>query len=199
MFRNTDRHSFSAVPHLLVLMLLGTAVAAGDDNAPKTKNVEAGDLHLAVPETWKQKGEVRYPRIAEFQIPAAGDDKSGAEFVVFYFGKQGAGGLDANIGRWVSQFEEEGRQVRIVTGDGTQGKYTLVDLSGTYRKPVGPPVLRKSTSKPGWRVLNVFVETEAGPYFLKIDGPQMTIAAAENDIRASFGGKKETEKERKKE
>jgi gluconolactonase len=197
MIRNMDGRLVSAAPHLLVLVLLGASVAAADDKAPKTKEVEAGDLHLVVPEKWKQKTDIRDPRVAEFQIPAAGDDKSDAEFVVFYFGRQGAGGLDANISRWVGQFEEAGRNVRIVSGEGSQGKYTLVDLSGTYRKPVGPPVLRKSTPKAGWRVLNVFVETKSGPYFLKIDGPQKTIAAVENDLRTAFGGKKETEKERK--
>jgi gluconolactonase len=180
-------------------MLLAASTAAGDDKGAKTKDVEAGDLHLAVPETWKQKTGVRDPRVAEFQIPAAKGDPSDAEFVVFYFGKQGAGGVNDNIGRWIDQFEEEGRKVQVVSGEGAQGKYTLVDLTGTYRKPVGPPILRKSKPKPGWRVLNVFVETKSGPYFLKIDGPQKTIASIENDIRASFGGKKETEKERKKE
>jgi gluconolactonase len=170
-------------PSLFLLMLLAASVSVGDDKpAAKTREVETGDLKLTVPETWKQKTQIRDPR---------------AEYVVFFFGKQGAGGVQANIGRWIGQFDAEGRKVRVVTGECKQGKYTLVDLTGTYKKPMGPPVLMKSTPMPGWRVLNVVVETESGPYFLKLDGPQKSIAAIEADFRASFGGKKESEKEQK--
>ena len=161
----------------------------------KTKKVEAGDIMLNVPEGWKQKPQVREPRVAEFTVPPAGDDKEPGELAVFYFGKGGAGGVQANIQRWVGQLDAEGRKVRIVTGESALGKYTLVDLTGAYNKSVGRPIEKKSKRLPGWRVLNVVVETKSGPYFLKLDGPEKTIATVENDFRASFGGKKETENE----
>lgn len=168
-----------------------------DKPAVKTKKVEAGDIILTVPETWKQKAQVRDPRVAEFAVPPAGDDKEAGEYAVFFFGKQGAGGVQDNIKRWVGQVEEEGRKVRVVTGESADGKYTLVDLTGAYNKTVGPPIAGQKKRLPGWRVLNVFIETKAGPYFLKLDGPEKTIASIEDDFRASFGGKKENEKERK--
>jgi gluconolactonase len=105
--------------------------------------------------------------------------------------------VDANIERWVGQFEEDGRKVRVLAGESSQGKYTLVDLSGAYNKPIGPPFARKSKRQAGWRVLNVMLETDRGPYFIKLDGPAKTIAAVETEFRAAFGGKKEREKERK--
>ena len=52
---------------------------------------------------------------------------------------------------------------------------------------------------PGWRVLNVMIETRSGAYFLKLDGPRKTIDAVENDFRAAFGGNKASEKETGKE
>jgi gluconolactonase len=170
---------------------------AADEKPAKTKAVDVGSLKLSVPEGWKQKPQVREPRVAEFQIPGSGDDKAGAEYVVFFFGKQGAGGLEPNVQRWISQVEPEGRKVRTFTGESSNGKYTLVDLTGTYKKSMGPPVLMKTTAMPGWRVINVFVETESGPYFLKVDGPEKAVAAIEDDLRASFGAKKDSEKERK--
>jgi hypothetical protein len=165
--------------------------------AAKTKKVKARDLALNVPESWKQKTQSSEMRVAELEVPPAGDDKEPGEFVVFWFGEKGAGGVQANIQRWIGQLEEEGRKVKIVTGEATGGKYTLVDLTGTYNKSIGPPIAKKSKRFPGWRVLNVFIETDAGPYFLKLDGPEKTIAAVENDFRASFGGKKESETEKK--
>ena len=109
----------------------------------------------------------------------------------------GMGLSPGEAGRAIGQLEEEGRKVRIVSGESAGGKYTLVDLSGAYNKSIGPPIAKKSKRLPGWRVLNVVIETEQGPYFLKLDGPEKTIAAVENDFRAAFGGKKETEKEDK--
>jgi gluconolactonase len=165
----------------------------------KTKMVKARDLALTVPETWKQKAQSSEMRVAELEVPALGDDKEPGEFVVFWFGERGAGGVQANIQRWIGQLEEEGRKVKIVSGEAAGGKYTLVDLKGTYNKSIGPPIAKKTKRLPDWRVINVYIETDSGPYFLKLDGPEKTIAAVENDFRASFGGKKDSEKEQKRE
>ncbi|MFN0056752.1 MAG: hypothetical protein ACKV0T_31800 [Planctomycetales bacterium] len=189
------------LPTALVLSMLALSshdVRSADEKpATKTKSVAAGDLKLQLPESWKANPQVRDPRIFECVVPPAAEDKEPGEFVVFYFGQGGAGGVQANIQRWVGQFEEEGRKVKTFTGMSEQGKYTLVDLSGSYNKSVGPPIAKKSKRLPGWRVINVFIETESGPYFLKIDGPAKTIASIENDLRVAFGGNKESEKELK--
>jgi gluconolactonase len=163
--------------------------------ATKTKKVEAKDITLNIPESWKQKPQGSQMRVAEFEVPPVGDDKEPGEYAVFFFGKGGAGGVDANIERWVGQLDAEGRKVKIFTGDSTLGKYTLVDLTGVYNKSIGPPVAGKKKRLPGWRVINVVIEAEAGPYFLKLDGPDKTIASVEKEFRASFGGKKDSEKE----
>jgi gluconolactonase len=185
---------------VFVLTTIGSAEepAKAGKAPPKTKKVEAGDITLNVPEDWKQKETAPGPRVAEFQVPPVGDDKEPGEFAVFHFGRGQGGDVEANTTRWVGQFDEEGRKAKIVSGESSQGKYTLVDLTGTYNKSIGPPIAKKFKKLPGWRVINVFVETDGGPYFLKLDGPEKTIAKVENDFRASFGGKKDAEKEQKK-
>lgn len=189
--------SAALMPTLLLLQTTSgwaDEPAKADKAAAKSKKVTAGDIILNVPEGWKQKPQVRDPRVAELEVPPAGDDKEPGEYAVFFFGKGGAGGVQANIQRWVGQLEADGRKEKITTGESTLGKYTLVDLTGTYNKSIGPPIAGNKKRLPGWRVINVFVETESGPYFLKLDGPEKTIASVENDFRASFGGKKESEK-----
>lgn len=178
----------------------GIGPAMGDERADaKTTKITAGDITLTVPETWKKKEKSSSQfRIAEVDVPAAKEDKDNGELVVFYFGAGGAGGVDANVSRWIGQFEEEGRKVRTFTGKSDQGKYTLVDLTGTYKKPIGPPIQMKSEPKAGWRMLGVILESEKGNYFLKLDGPAKTIAAVEADYRKSFGGDAKSETERKK-
>lgn len=170
---------------------------AAEQPKSKTRKVEAGDLTLTVPETWKQKEIKSEFRIAEFEVPPAKGDTASGELAIFHFGKQGAGGVQANIDRWIGQFEEDGRTVKIFDLKNDSAEYTLVDLTGTYKKPIGPPIQRKSKAMPGWRVLGVILSSENGNYFLKLDGPEKTVAAAEHEFRASFGGTAKGEKERK--
>ncbi|MBS0263995.1 MAG: hypothetical protein JSS02_18810, partial [Planctomycetes bacterium] len=184
----------------LSLLAVASLVWAAEEKpgAAKTKSVTAGDVKLTIPETWKQKPKsAGGMRTAEFEVPPVEGDKESGEYVVFFFGKGGAGGVQANVERWIGQVDKEGRKVKIVTGESPNGKYTLVDLSGTYSKTIGPPVAGQKKTLPGWRVINVAVETEGGPYYLKLDGPAKTITAVEAEFRASFGGKKDTEKEQK--
>lgn len=174
------------------------ALVAGEVRAEeKTTKVAAGDISLNIPETWKKSEAKRQFRVAEFEIPAIEGVEGTGELAVFYFGEGGAGGVDANVTRWINQFESEGRKVKTLTGKSEQGDYTLVDLSGTYKKPIGPPIQMKSKSMPDWRMLGVILQTEKGAYFLKFDGPAKLIAAEADRYRTAFGGKAADEKERK--
>jgi gluconolactonase len=194
-----SRHSF----FWSLLVCIGCcgliATAKGDDEADKgsakTKSVKAGGITLKVPEAWKEKESTSSFRAAEIEVPGSGDDKTPGELVVFHF-QGGGGGVQANVDRWIGQFESDGRNVKVFQGKSAQGEYTLVELTGTYKKPIGPPIQMRSKPMPGWRVLGVVLQTaDGGPYFIKLDGPDKTIAGVANNFRASFGGNAKEEKE----
>lgn len=165
----------------------------------KTKSVSAGDLKLEVPETWKQSQPSSNFRLAQFEVPAAKGDSEPGEIVIFYF--QGGGGSAAdNIKRWRGQFQPDERKEKIVKGKAAQGDYTLVDIQGTWNKPIGPPIQQKTKPMPGARVMNVLLQTEkGGSYFIRLSGPAKTVDAAVGDFRNSFGGSADSEKEVKSE
>ena len=154
---------------------------------PKPRKENLGVLTIDVPETWKKREPKSKMRLAEFEIPPVGGDREAGELVVFYFGTRGAGGLQANVARWVAQFESEGREVRTYSGKATAGSYALVDLAGTYNKPVGPPIQRRSKRTPDARVVNVFLQTEKGDCFLKLAGGKNTVSANLGLLRRAFG------------
>lgn len=179
------------------LVLASCAAPTFADDA-KTVDVEVREIKLKVPETWKKK-DVSQFRVAQFDIPAAKDDKEGAEYIVFHFGPNGGGGVQANLDRWVGTFDAEGRKLKITDGESTQGKYTLVELSGTWKKSIGPPIQGKTTRLPGSRFLGVILHSkDDGDYFLRFAGPDKTIAENAKLFRASFGADAEKEKEREK-
>jgi gluconolactonase len=153
--------------------------------------VELQDLKLTVPADWKAMQPSSRLRLAEFSIPAAEGDTEASELVVFPpFG----GSVEQNVSRWVTQFEGEGRQVRMRKGASTHGDYVLVDMQGTYKKPVGPPIQGRTAAVENYRMLAVILMVEGkGNYFLKVTGPQKTVAGVVDAFRTSFGADKEKE------
>jgi len=194
------RRALPMLPVLLLLGLCSAATARAEEPAekkqePKTDNVKIDDITLVVPKTWKQGEPKSKMRKAEFQLPVVEGDKEPPELVVYYFGSF-SGSIQANVSRWIGQFEATGRKMRVTQGESPHGKYVVVDLSGTYNKPVGPPILQQSRPMPGARMLAAILTVEEkGHYYLKLTGLEKSVAASAKAFRASFGGEAAKEKE----
>lgn len=177
----------------LSVIPLAIASLAFADDAAKTSEVKVDKLTLKVPANWKQEEPSNNLRLAQFSIAAVEGDKDAAELVI---SPPIGGTAEANITRWVGQFESDGREVKMSQGEAAQGKYIVVDLKGTYLKPDGPPVLRKTKPTPGSRMYGViFSAKEGGNYFFKLTGPEKTVTAQADALRTSFGAKAADEKE----
>jgi len=178
---------------LLALIPLTIVAFAYADEA--TREVEVDRLKLAVPEAWKQEKPSNNLRLAQFSIAATEGDKDAAELTI---SPPIGGTVEANIARWIGQFDGEGRESKMTQGTVEQGDYILVDLKGTYKKPMGPPILNKTTPVEGYKMLGVvFKAKSGGNYFFKLTGPEKTVAAQADALRTSFGAKAADEKEYK--
>ena len=159
------------------------------------KVVEAGDLKLTVPPTWKQQQPSNNLRLAQFSIEAVEGDKEAAELVI----SPPIGGTRVdNITRWVNQFEAGGRELVMSQGKCPQGEYVLVQLSGTYKRSIGPPIRGKTEPAPDYKMHGVMLSVvkdgkSVGNYFLKLTGPAKTVAANEEALRASIAADKSKE------
>ena len=107
--------------------------------------------------------------------------------MVYYFGGTG-GSVEANVQRWISQFEQPDkrpssdvarRESRTINGL----TVTLVDVSGTYTAEMRPGAA-EHFNKPGFRMRAAVIETPKGPYFVKLVGPQATVARWERGFAA---------------
>ena len=178
----------TVAPFKVLITLLAITCMNPPASSP-AKEVKTGDLTLNVPETWTQQKSTSLMRIAQFAVPPAEGDREGGEYVVFYFGADQGGTVEDNINRWIGQFEEKGREVKRETGDSANGKFTSLVITGTYKKPVGAPMMGKSQPAPGFRMLAAVIETAKGNYFIKFTGPDKTVNAAAEDFKKSFGVK----------
>ena len=127
-------------------------------------------------------------RAATYRVPAAAGDPEDAECAVFYFGVGQGGTVQANIDRWVSQFEQPdggpSSKVAKVTEQIINGlKVTTVSLAGTYLASRGP-MAQPAAAKPGFHMLAAIVDAPQGPVFFKLTGPSKTVLG----IREEFEG-----------
>lgn len=161
--------------------------------ADETRTVTIRDLTLQVPTNWVQEEPESRLRLTQFRIPET--EGKDAELSVFSFG---ASDLEANIRRWMEQYEPDGRTAMIFSGDSKQGKYFLVDITGTYKKPVGPPIAGKTEPvKDSGTLAVVLVIKDKGVYYLKLNGPKETVASQRTALRKAMGADIAKEKEYK--
>ena len=138
----------------------------------------AAGLTFQAPDGWKSVPPSSSMRVAEFALPRAAGDAEDAELVVYYFGGEG-GGVEANIQRWETQMVPPPGKTPVPTRRETRTvnglKVTLVDVHGTYVAAMMPGASAHN-DKPGFRLRAGVVETPKGPYFLKLTGPEKTVA-----------------------
>ena len=170
---------------LFTLLMLSLAVAG------IARAEQAGGLTWTAPAEWKSQGE-RPMRAATYSIPAAKGDAEPAELAVFFFGASSGGGVDANVKRWVDQFQKADGTSAAKDAKVKQEKIaglpaTTLDVKGTY---MGGSMMGPSTPKPGYRLLGAIVEGPGGNVFFKLTGPEKTVTAAEKPFRKLLEGLK---------
>ena len=186
---------------MLRLTLMATALtffagATDADEKPQetTISVTLGTLKLTIPESWKTSATKNRMRLATYEIPAAdGKDEKGELAISTFPG--GGGPVKDNLKRWVGQFEADGRESKLTQGKAGDNDYYIADISGTYNKPIGPPIRGQKKPTPGSRMLAVILVQDDATYFLKLTGEDETVKAQAAAFRASFGGDADEEEE----
>ncbi len=164
------------------------------DEKPVAESKKVGDLTLTVPADWKEQPPANRLRLAQFSIPAITGDKDPGELVISFFQGDG-GGVDPNLKRWNDQFTGDNKKIKLAQGECAQGTYHFSDVSGTYLKPIGPPIAGKKEPTPDYRSLGIILQVkDKGNYFLRLTGPDRTIAAAAEKLRQMIGGDEKKEK-----
>ena len=173
---------------ITLVLLVGTPdILSADDASATTREVKLKTLTLQVPESWKQTPARSSMRLATYEIQAAKDDEEKAELAIYSF-PGGGGSVEANITRWIGQFESKGRKQKVTKGKAGENTYYVVEVSGTYNKPIGPPIRRQTKPVEGSRMLAVILQLDSGVFFLKMTGGDEIVKAQEKALRDSFGG-----------
>lgn len=160
-------------------MLLASAAVTARADDPATFTV--GDLTFARPAKWEWV-EVSSPmRKAQLKVNSA-DGKASAEVVFFQFGSGAAGGVQANVDRWMRQFAEPREKINAKTEEKTVGKtkITYASAEGTYQSgmPGGP-----HTPMTDYALLGAIIESEDGSIFVRMTGPKELVKSATAEFK----------------
>jgi hypothetical protein len=150
----------------------------GEAVAEPSADVKPG-LVWTVPGRWRTLGE-RPMRVATYAVPAVAGDAEDGECAVFHFGPSQGGGVEDNISRWVSQFENAGpAQQTTMSVRGL--RIHRVQVHGDFLAPSGPMMVSSGTKK-GFMLIGAIVEGPAGGVFFKLTGPEKTVLAAAKEF-----------------
>jgi hypothetical protein len=161
---------------------MGGGASAGGATLPRTADGRAvlGPFVVEPPASWQERKTSSSMRAAEWLLPGAKGAED-AELVVYYFGAGGAGGVEANLERWLGQFQQAdgapSRSKATIKETKVAGqKATTVEVSGRYVAAVKPGA-SETLDKPDWTMLAAIVESPAGAYYFKLVGPKATVVS----------------------
>ena len=129
------------------------------------------------------------PRAAKTQLRAAeygvaGDARS--ELLVFYFGNEPSGSVDANVQRWLAQIEQpdgsdSARRAKRAALQVSGLTVSTVEVRGVYTGPMAlPNAPPGAVPAPAFEssLLGAIVNGPRGPVFFKLTGPTPSVERA---------------------
>lgn len=148
-------------------------------SAPRQASA-SGDVKFQPPAAWVSEPSSSSMRVAQYRLPRAAGDGEDASLIVYYFGQGQGGSAQANLDRWIGQMEQPGggsskekAKTEKMTVNGLD--VTLLDVTGTYTAEMTPGSGNQQ-NKPGSRMRAAMIDTPKGAYFVKLVGPEKTIA-----------------------
>lgn len=141
------------------------------------KRLQVLDWSAQVPANWIAEQPQSNYRLAQLRVPSS---KAGAdgEVIVYYFGRNQGGPVQANVDRWISQFTTaDGKPVKpiIKTYAVKKMPVTAVELNGSYARSVG--MQASMAPRPDQTLLAAVVETPKGNLTFHLHGPRSTVQA----------------------
>lgn len=185
---NPHESAPAATPHATSANGALTPAPAGPLEKLADGRVALGPFAMQVPAGWIERPRASNMRVAEFQLPATAGGE--AELIVYYFGAGGAGNVQDNVDRWLSQFKQpdgkaSGDVAKIEKVQFAGQEASLVSVSGHYvaaAMPGGEPV-----DKPDQSLLAAIVGSPQGPYYFRLIGAQAVVSANTAPFREALG------------
>jgi hypothetical protein len=174
---------------LLIATILPSVRLVAEDKPDSKLALAGGKLQMTAPSTWETVPKKSNMLDYEFRAPKEAKEDA-ARITIMMSG----GGVDANVDRWIGQFEGATKKdAKIEKKDIAGSTVHIVDISGTYKDSMGggpfaPGPVKKRENH---RMLGAIIETkDAGTVFVKMTGDQAIVEQLADDFKKSIDGLK---------
>ena len=163
-----------AASSILAVVAICSAIAVGQDKPL------SGELKFKAPSEWVVEKPSSSMRLAQYKLPKAEGDSEDASLVLYFFGENQGGSVQANLERWVGQFEQpdgspSSAKAKLETVTVNQLKLSTIDLAGTYVAETAPGSGIRHNN-PDYRLRAAVIETPKGAHYVKLVGPSKTVS-----------------------
>lgn len=157
-------------------LLLVASFFACELRAEEKDTLIVSEFTFAFSDPWIQQQVTSPMRAGQLTYDHADENLEAVDVILYYFGEGQGGGTQANIDRWIGQFEgtPESKTEEVDVGD---RKMTLLTAKGTYMESAGGPFSGNKTAKPNYTMLAAILPSDKGAVFLKLTGPDASVAA----------------------
>lgn len=161
---------------------LGAQDAKKDEAASAEDTLLAGEYTFKYGKPWKRMEVANSMRAGQLKYDHKDDKLQDPEVVFFYFGPRQGGGIEANMARWIGQFEGKPESEQETVEKGGK-KIHFLEAKGTYLESSGGPFAGKKTARPGYLLLGAILESPEGAVFLKLFGEEKAVEALKEDFK----------------
>ncbi len=161
---------------LIALALCVVAPSRAEDPA----KFEVGALTFTRPAEWAWVAVSSPMRKAQLNVPGADGGKP-AEITFFHFGPGAAGGVEANVKRWLAQFQSQPDTDKVEATKIGGKDVTFVKTEGTFASGMpGQP----ATPLKDYALRGAIIDDASGAVFVKMTGPAAVVKGAEEKFTA---------------
>lgn len=169
----------------LLLIPLFALLVTSSVRAEDPETIEVSEFAFKFSDPWIRQQATSSMRAATLLYDHEDENLTDLELAVFFFGAgSNGGGKDANIERWVGQFEGEPEKK---IEDKTYGdkEVTFLEAKGTFLESMGGgPFSGPKTPKEGYMMLAAILPSDQGWVFLKTTGPEASVLAMKDAFYA---------------
>lgn len=160
---------------LLIIVFSGAGAFGNQENQNKTP----AELRFKAPAEWVVEKPGSTMRVAQYKLPKAEGDSEDASLVLYFFGSNQGGSVQANLERWISQIKQADgssseTKAKLETLTINQLNVSTIDLAGTYIAETAPGSGVRHNN-PNYRLRAAVIETPKGAYYVKLVGPIKTV------------------------
>ena len=173
--RKLASHDLLAPVKRLFFIALVSVCSFSTLNAAEPIEFTVGEFAFNRPTGWAWIAAASPMRKA--QLLVKGDDNATADVVFFHFGPGQGGTVEANVQRWVAQFEDGKSTSKKETINGKE--ITFVEATGTFLSGMpGTP----SVPLEGFAMRAAILESPEGDVYVKMTGPLALVDSAASDF-----------------